>query len=68
METDKKWDFLSVHISYSKMKHLCCFVITILMYKSSTLFSRTMQIFYYVYLTCICEFTNIVLMKGICIC
>ena len=70
MKTDQKSDFLSVHIEYSKTKHLCCFVIIscIFQQKSSTIFSRTMQIFGYVYLTCICEFTNIVLMKGIRIC
>ena len=70
MKTDQKSDFLSVHIEYSKTKHLCCFVITIIFFKvkSSIIFSRTMQIFCYIYLTCICEFTNIVLMKGIHIC
>ena len=70
MKTDKKSDFWSVHIQYSKTKHLRCFVIIsfIFQQKSSTIFSKTMQIFGYVYLTCICEFTNIVLMKGIRIC
>ena len=34
MKTDQKSDFLSVHIEYSKTKHLCCFVITILIFLS----------------------------------